>query len=969
MYDDAHELQLHRLCLDDFNDLVAVCKHFHRRTETNGTRLVIHQLLTRDVGEPLIILLNHLLAAAYGREDINTTRNKLIKLRPVGSSSVRRMLSVLQVVRIIESYEPIRRVQGILTCNEVAVRSEWQKSDLEIAALAGPRVTAENVQDAKIRLVKEWFSNKGLGEPSDEQAIVIANCHNSLKVVARAGSGKTRTVAQKILFLVHYLRHRRDEIIALVFNGKAMKELDQRIRQYELQADLPVSGSYKVLTFDALAYNLVNPQATLLVDPELGGLIKGIVLDAMNNEEELRCQVEQMMLKSFNRDWDKIIRMNNASTEADLARLRSFLTEQSIDGKDVKSKPEKRISDFLFEHDIPYYYEFPFLVDDGHVVRPDFYIPTHRVVIEYYGLRGDSDYERAIRYKREFWASQRHITLIEINPDFFDTRSDYDSCREADYQRLAALLSTRTAHLPNQIQPQRLSDQEILSRLWNDIQLDFCELVKSAIVRSGQMMWSDSTLMDQIAQYQASSQEERSFLDILPTFLMMYKDRLANNNLVDFSCIKKMAIDQIVSGKTVLDWDQGRNGIDLKDLKYIFVDEFQDFSELFRGLLLAILRLAPSALVNAVGDDWQMINRFAGSKPELFDQFDDDYPRPFTVYLCTNYRSAGGIVDFCNAVMSTNGVNGMAPTSCHALRNSPCIIARLDRDELKVTPRETHYFNGDSLLSAIFRLYKPFTEEFIVSPNKDDARICFAISRTNDPPLRVDVGRLGIRARSKRQIINSVVDKFTPDTASKFFEAVTGHKCKGLEAHAVVVLQPRQFPAIHQRSIFLRFFGDTPENLLRDELNLFYVACSRAKSSLYFLPECGYMMSPFLSKLASRIDVQLWSRFPCRLAGPRSLHQLSVQSRDGGSRDLFQAQDILKSFGLVSFGRPKQIPTRSLMVRRDYLGTLLYLQRVVEACNEFDLRYIIRDGLGQEIFLYPGPVSIDQAICDARGEA
>ena len=61
--------------------------------------------------------------------------------------------------------------------------------------------------------------------------------------------------------------------------------------------------------------------------------------------------------------------------------------------------------------------------------------------------------------------------------------------------------------------------------------------------------------------------------------------------------------------------------------------------------------------MNAVGDDWQMINRFAGSKPELFDQFEDDLQTQNGL-LKTNYRSAGGIVDFCNALMTSNGITG-----------------------------------------------------------------------------------------------------------------------------------------------------------------------------------------------------------------------------------------------------------------------------------------------------------------------
>ena len=99
----------------------------------------------------------------------------------------------------------------------------------------------------------------------------------------------------------------------------------------------------------------------------------------------------------------------------------------------------------------------------------------------------------------------------------------------------------------------------------------------------------------------------------------MYKDRLVNNDLTDYSEIKKRAIEKILKGKTSFSWDAGRQGIDLKKVKYVFVDEFQDFTELFRGILLAILKVAPQALVNAVGDDWQMINRFAGSNPHYFE--------------------------------------------------------------------------------------------------------------------------------------------------------------------------------------------------------------------------------------------------------------------------------------------------------------------------------------------------------------
>jgi len=446
----------------------------------------------------------------------------------------------------------------------------------------------------------------------------------------------------------------------------------------------------------------------------------------------------------------------------------------------------------------------------------------------------------------------------------------------------------------------------------------------------------------------------------------MYKDRLYQNHQTDFNEIKGRAIRAIYSGITVLDWDQGRNCIDLKNIKICFVDEFQDFSELFRGLLLAILHVSNGSLVNAVGDDWQMINRFAGSKPELFDRFEEDYPNPRTLYLRTNYRSAGGIVDFCNQIMLANGVAGEISQPCSAKANQSFSIQKLDRDFMERTPREDYLFHGDSVLSSIFRIFKPITEKYGGDSHGDDEKLCFAISRTNNPPLQFSPSQSDLYARTSREVIKQIANRYIPDSSSKLFEAITAHTSKGLEANTVIILQPNQFPMIQQRSIFLRFLGDTPLNLLRDELNLFYVACSRAKQSLYFLPNADHMMSPFLQSLRALIESVNWERYPCRLTAPAALHSILIQNGDSGSNSLYKARDILRAFGFDRFGRPNQVATRSLLVRFNPLDTLLLLERVVQSCFEFDLKYIVKDGLNQEIFSLPGPVSLRQAISDLR---
>ena len=65
--------------------------------------------------------------------------------------------------------------------------------------------------------------------PTQEQARVIAHRLSPLLVVAGAGSGKTATMAQRVVYLVATGQVRPDQILGLTFTRKATAELDQRV--------------------------------------------------------------------------------------------------------------------------------------------------------------------------------------------------------------------------------------------------------------------------------------------------------------------------------------------------------------------------------------------------------------------------------------------------------------------------------------------------------------------------------------------------------------------------------------------------------------------------------------------------------------------------------------------------------------------------------------------------------------------
>ena len=93
----------------------------------------------------------------------------------------------------------------------------------------------------------------------------------------------------------------------------------------------------------------------------------------------------------------------------------------------------------------------------------------------------------------------------------------------------------------------------------------------------------------------------------------------------------------------------------LNSLRYLLIDEFQDYSELFHTIVSSMKKSNPSLCVIAVGDDWQAINSFAGSNLNYFTHFENYFPEAKEYELLTNYRSGKEIIEFGNNVMDGYG--------------------------------------------------------------------------------------------------------------------------------------------------------------------------------------------------------------------------------------------------------------------------------------------------------------------------
>jgi DNA helicase-2/ATP-dependent DNA helicase PcrA len=109
-------------------------------------------------------------------------------------------------------------------------------------------------------------------EPTAEQeAIIEADPAGTYRVIAGAGSGKTETMAQRVLWLVTNQHVAPGEVLGLTFTRKAAGELGRRIS--ERLAELGTSGvvvtgdefdSPNVATYNSFASRLYREYAALL---------------------------------------------------------------------------------------------------------------------------------------------------------------------------------------------------------------------------------------------------------------------------------------------------------------------------------------------------------------------------------------------------------------------------------------------------------------------------------------------------------------------------------------------------------------------------------------------------------------------------------------------------------------------------------------------------------------------------------
>ena len=695
------------------------------------------------------------------------------------------------------SDQAAKRRNSALSAIEKLFKTDFLSADETLARSPYSRyVTKEDYERQKTQFVQGWAKRALQVELDHEQAVAVSATRGDVLVTARAGSGKTRTLVTRAIFLLRHCRVSPRALLLLAFNKEAARQIQEGIkRTLGANVELP-----HVMTFHALAHAIVSPEEHLVFDDRRADSFGRSretqeSIDAFVGQDgRERRLIRDIMLALFRGDWELLIEGRFHLPMDELLKYRYSLPRETLNGEHVKSYGEKVIANTLFEHGVNYQYERSFRWN-GVNYRPDFTIlsPVEgaqgsnciQAIIEYFGLEGEPDYDAKSDEKRTFWRG-RSEPFLEYTP-----RDLASQDRDAFVKQL--LHDLRRVG----IAWRRLSDEEIW-RLVQERAVDsFSKAMTTFIGRCRKRDLSSTLLQDMVATHEPMNSAEEKFLKAALPIYSSYLERLQAGDKQDFDGLMWRAIERVQQGATQFVRDGGRERVDLRQLRFVMIDEFQDFSQMFFELTRAIRSTNPDVRFFAVGDDWQAINAFAGSELKFFKNFETYFNHETrTLSIRTNYRSASSIVKASNSVM--RGYGEAAKT--HRSEGGSAQVGRLDTFRSRAIEEERH--KGDDNTPAVMRLVSRF-----LKTGKPDAKVVL-LSRTNFVPWTVACNH---KPRHDRTLDGfcAHVRSYLPVGERKRVNVDTVHRYKGREDSTVIVIDAleHRYPLIHPHWIFTRVFG------------------------------------------------------------------------------------------------------------------------------------------------------------------
>ena len=255
---------------------------------------------------------------------------------------------------------------------------------------------------------------------------------------------------------------------------------------------------------------------------------------------------------------------------------------------------------------------------------------------------------------------------------------------------------------------------------------------------------------------------------------------------------------------------------------YILVDEYQDIS-LQRFDLCERLAKASDAKIIAVGDDWQSIFRFSGSKIDLFTKFEDRMGYANILKITKTYRNSQELIDIAgNFVMENKEQIKKTLKSGKSIKDPVILMSYNDASEKDSDNRGPFYRLGEAIEKSL---------DDIVAKNGDKKTVLL-------------IGRYSFDGRNLSKLEDlfeyndgRVISKKYPKLKIEF---LTAHSSKGLGYDNVVLVNGKDdvlgFPSkIEDDPVMKLVIKDDEAIDFAEERRLFYVALTRTKNRVYIV--------------------------------------------------------------------------------------------------------------------------------------
>lgn len=779
------------------------------------------------------------------------------------------------------------------------LESSLEKYDFIEADKLNVELVIPNYETLKDRYVKEWFEKEvtegGDKKPyclDNEQTLAVLNTNKNTLVAARAGSGKTLTLVAKIIYLMAKYNVKSNEILTFVFNANAKNEINNRLQAIIVDNNRLLIDSEIGRTFHSFAYHVVvdvcqHTKPIILQGRERTKFIKSIIAAFVDKEE---------IYRYFRSEALRIERKQFKSEEQYYNTIRNC-RYQTLDGHQVKSEAEKIIADYLFEHDIDYYYENEYVIGDFYpfckesdrqrlydlknkfeeeYIKPDFYLPEYELFWEHWAITGEETnneindinsggyigdyqfYKDKMNWKKWFYGkswlnrdvvvkSHKMFTqifdmrgLIETYRSLAMTREEFENYIEQKLQQVG-------------INKCRLPTKTLIEKVWDKQITTFNKLVEQFIDRTQQSYFRDDKELKQKIEGDFD-ERTKSFYNIAWRCYEKYQDYFAgkwtDEELESFEEFSIYNVDYNLLMKQAIGFIEDKRPEVIDDLsckKYILIDEYQDFNKLFYEMLKGIRSIVPDAKLFVVGDNWQAINRFMGADTYYFDSFELVFPDDVArLEISTNYRCATNVIEYAKTFVSkhmgcennyqaSNVECGAAGVVSYDDEQRNKIIEMIQKPEGKLYIDSTIVKAGKNGKLVLNNKFIWYLKKVASIIHQNSNAQKFVILHRNN-----NTSFYGISQDEFLKRLNMVMVRnrwMSEDEFRQKISIMTIHRAKGLQADVVILLEADAgvIPSFNPNSLLFTVFGENAETVLKDEKNLFYVAITRAKQKLYIL--------------------------------------------------------------------------------------------------------------------------------------